>query len=206
MKYLFANFGDVWQLFMQHLSMTAISLGIALVIAIPLGILVSKFQSLYFPVTGFFGILYTIPSLALFAFLIPLTGLDVKTAVVGLVAYSQMILIRNVVAAIKGIDPMMLEAAKGMGMNRGQILMKIEMPLAVPVIIAGIRVAAVSTISIGSVAAWIGAGGLGTLIFDGLYRSYPDKIIAGTVSIAFLAILADLLFRGMEWLFRPKMA
>jgi osmoprotectant transport system permease protein len=161
---------------------------------------------LYFPVTGFFGILYTIPSLALFAFLIPVTGLDVQTAIVGLVAYSQMILIRNVVAAIKGIDPLMLEAAKGMGMNRGQVLMKIEIPLAVPVIIAGIRVAAVSTISIGSVAAWVGAGGLGTLIFDGLYRSYPDKIIAGTVSIAVLAILADLLFRGIEWMFRPKMA
>ncbi|WP_066371914.1 ABC transporter permease [Neobacillus fumarioli] len=206
MKYLFTNFDSVLQLFLQHLSMTAISLGIALVIAIPLGILVSKFQRLYLPVTGFFGILYTIPSLALFAFLIPLTGLDVQTAIVGLVAYSQMILIRNVVAAIKGIDPMMLEAAKGMGMNRGQILLEIEMPLAVPVIIAGIRVAAVSTISIGSVAAWIGAGGLGTLIFDGLYRSYPDKIIAGTVSIAVLAILADLLFRGIEWLFRPKLA
>ncbi|MBM7650744.1 ABC transporter permease [Neobacillus cucumis] len=206
MKFLFTNFDSVWQLFLQHLSMTVIALGIALLIAIPLGILVSKFQRLYFPVTGFFGILYTIPSLALFAFLIPVTGLDVQTAIVGLVAYSQMILIRNVVAAIKGIDPLMLEAAKGMGMNRGQVLMKIEIPLAVPVIIAGIRVAAVSTISIGSVAAWIGAGGLGTLIFDGLYRSYPDKIIAGTVSIAVLAILADLLFRGIEWMFRPKMA
>ncbi|MFM1651325.1 ABC transporter permease [Brevibacillus sp. B_LB10_24] len=204
MNYLFDHPEKVLGLFGEHLYITAISLGIALIIAIPLGLLVVKFSKLYVPVTGFLGLVYTIPSLALFAILIPITGLGSTTAIVGLIAYSQMILVRNVVAAIRGIDPLMLEAARAMGMNKWQMILKIEIPLALPVVVAGIRIAAVSIISIATVAAWINAGGLGTLIFEGIYRSHSEKIIAGTVTIALLAIAADLLFRLIEKWLRPN--
>ncbi len=204
MKYLFENLDMVMPYFWEHLTLTFSSLAIALCIAVPLGFLVAKYRRLQVPVTGMLGIIYTIPSMALYAALIPYTGLGVTTATIGLVAYAQMILVRNIAAAISGIDPMMIEAAKGMGMSRRQIIFKIEVPLAVPVVIAGIRIATVSIISIGTVAAWIGAGGLGRLIFQGLNHDHTDKIIAGTVTIAVLAIGADLLFRLIERVLSPK--
>jgi osmoprotectant transport system permease protein len=204
MSYLFNNPDRVMPFFWEHLSLTFTSLLIALCIALPLGFLISKYRRLQTTVTSVLGIIYTIPSMALYAALIPYTGLGVTTATIGLVAYAQMILVRNVVAAIKGIDPMMIEAAKGMGMSKCQIIFKIEVPLAVPVVIAGIRVATVSIISIGTVAAWIGAGGLGRLIFEGLNHDHTGKIIAGTVTIAILAIGADLLFRVIERFLSPR--
>jgi osmoprotectant transport system permease protein len=206
MSYLFNNLDKVGELFGQHVMLTFMSLGIALLFALPIGFLVAKYRQLYTPVTGVLGIIYTIPSMALYATLIPYTGLGVKTATIGLVAYAQMILVRNVVAAIKGIDPLMLEAAKGMGMNKWQIVLKIEMPLSIPVILAGIRIATVSIISIGTIAAWIGGGGLGTLIFQGLNHQHTGKIIAGTIAITVLAISADVSFRLIERWLRPKMA
>jgi osmoprotectant transport system permease protein len=206
MSYLFNNLSDVGALFGQHVMLTFTSLGIALLFAVPIGFLVAKFRQLYTPITGVLGIIYTIPSMALYATLIPYTGLGVKTAMIGLVAYAQMILVRNIVAAIQGIDPLMLEAAKGMGMGKWQIVWKIELPLSVPVILAGVRIATVSIISIGTIAAWIGGGGLGTLIFQGLNHQHTGKIIAGTIAITILAIAADVLFRFIERLLRPKMA
>ncbi|WP_276357602.1 ABC transporter permease [Cohnella caldifontis] len=204
MSYLFRNFDKVMPFFWEHLSLTFTSLLIALCIALPLGFLTAKFRKLQTPITGVLGIIYTIPSMALYAALIPYTGLGTTTAMIGLVAYAQMILVRNIAAAIKGIDPMMIEAAKGMGMSKGQIVAKIELPLAVPVVIAGIRVATVSIISIGTVAAWIGAGGLGRLIYQGLNHDHTGKIVAGTVTIAILAIAADLLFRAIEKILSPR--
>lgn len=206
MSYLFKHLDEVSVLFWEHLILTFSSLGIALLIAFPLGFLAAKYPRLHSPLTGTLGVIYTIPSLALYAALIPYTGLGVKTAMIGLIAYAQMILVRNIVASIKGIDPMVLESAKGMGMTQWQIVRKIEMPLAVPVILAGIRVAMVSIISIGTIAAWIGAGGLGRLIFQGLNHQHTGKILAGTISIALLAIAADTLFRLIEKLLRPKSA
>jgi osmoprotectant transport system permease protein len=204
MKYLFDNLDLVMQHFWEHLQLTFSALGIALCIAIPLGFITAKYRKLQMPITGVLGVIYTIPSMALYAALIPYTGLGVTTAMIGLVAYAQMILVRNVAAAINGIDPMMIEAAKGMGMSKWQIIFKIELPLAIPVVIAGIRIATVSIISIGTIAAWIGAGGLGRLIFQGLNHDHTGKIIAGTVSIAVLAISADLLFRLIERIISPK--
>lgn len=206
MNYFFSHLDIVWDLFKQHLELTFNSLGIALLIALPLGFLIAKYKPLHNPVTGVLGIIYTIPSLALYAALIPYTGLGVETAMIGLIAYAQMILVRNVVAAIKGIDPLMLEAARGMGMSKWQIILKIELPLSIPVILAGIRIATVSIISIGTIAAWIGGGGLGTLIFQGLNHQHTGKILAGTISIVILAFSADLLFRLAEKLLRPKVA
>ncbi|XID93469.1 ABC transporter permease [Paenibacillaceae bacterium WGS1546] len=205
MNYLFDNPDKVLPFFWEHLSLTFGSLLIALCIALPLGLLIAKYKKLQAPVTSVLGVIYTIPSMALYAALIPYTGLGVTTATIGLVAYAQMILVRNVVAAIRGIDPMMIEAAKGMGMSKSQIVFKIEIPLSVPVVIAGIRVATVSIISIGTIAAWIGAGGLGRLIFQGLNQDHTGKIIAGTVTIAVLAIGADLLFRVLEKILSPRL-
>jgi osmoprotectant transport system permease protein len=206
MSYLFDHPDVVMPYFWEHLRLTFSSLLIALCIAVPMGLLIAKFRKLQAPVTGVLGIIYTIPSMALYAALIPYTGLGVTTATIGLVAYAQMILVRNVVAAIQGIDPMMVEAAKGMGMSKLQIILKIEVPLAIPVVFAGIRIATVSIISIGTVAAWIGAGGLGRLIYQGLNHDHTGKIVAGTVTIAVLAIGADLLFRLIERLIRPRTA
>lgn len=186
--------------------MTLSSLGIAILVAVPISILIIKYEKLQMPVNSALGILYTIPSLALFAALIPYTGLGEVTAIIGLVAYSQMILVRNIVAAIKGIDPLVIEAAKGMGMTKWQVLFKIEIPLAVPVVLAGVRIATVSIISIASIAAWIGAGGLGVLIFQGLRSQHTEKILAGVISIALIAIFTDILFRILDRAFRPKIS
>jgi osmoprotectant transport system permease protein len=204
MSYLFNNLDTVLQFLWEHLVLTFTSLGIALLIAIPVGFLVARYQKLHVPVTGLLGVIYTIPSLALYAALIPYTGLGEVTAIIGLVAYAQMILVRNVVTAIKGIDPLVIEAAKGMGMTKLQIIVKIEVPLAVPVVLAGVRVATVSIISIASIAAWIGAGGLGQLIFQGISHDDPRKILAGVISIGLLAISADMFFRLLDRIFSPK--
>lgn len=204
MNYLLNNFDKIFDLLIEHLFLTFSSLGIALLVAVPLSVIIIKYRKFQTPVSSVLGLIYTVPSLALFAALIPYTGLGTTTAIIGLVAYSQMILVRNIIAAVDGIDPLVIESAKGMGMTKWQILSKIEIPLAVPVVLAGIRVATVSIISIASIAAWIGAGGLGSLIFQGLRSQHHEKILAGTITIAFVAILADMIFRILDKVFRPK--
>ncbi|NGQ94857.1 ABC transporter permease [Brevibacillus sp. SYP-B805] len=198
MKYLLTHLDKVGQLFWEHLYLVTISLLIALCIAVPVALCVSRYRKTYTPVIGGLGVIYTIPSLALFALLIPFLGLGTKSAITALVAYSQMTLVRNIVTAIRGIDPAIIEAAKGMGMNGWQILRKIVLPLALPVVVAGVRIATVSMIGIAAIAAYINAGGLGELIFEGIYSDHSGKIVSGTIAVAFLAILSDLLFRLLE--------
>ncbi|NGM82445.1 ABC transporter permease [Paenibacillus sp. 7124] len=198
MKYLVSNWERVVELFFQHLFLISVSLVIALAISIPIGVIISKVKVLYNPVVGLLGIIYTIPSMALFALLIPLVGLGTRSAIFALVMYAQMILVRNVVAALEGISPAIFEAAKGMGMGRWRIFWKIEMPLAMPVIIAGIRITVVSLIGIGAIAAYINAGGLGLLIFEGINQFNPQKVIAGTVAITLLAIVTDQLLQLLQ--------
>ena len=198
MNYLISNFDKVLKLLFEHLYLVSLSLFTALVIATVLGIIISRYKFLYGPIIGSLGIIYTIPSIALFALMIPFTGLGFKSAFIALVAYSQMILVRNIVAGIRGIDPAIIEAAKGMGMGKWRILFKIETPLALPVVIGGIRIATISIIGIATIAAYINAGGLGELIFEGIYQDHSQKIIAGTIAVAVLAISADLGFRLLE--------
>lgn len=195
---MFANSDRVFELFWQHLYLVGTSLFLSLLIALPLGIFISRRVKLAIPVLGTLGVLYTIPSLALFALIVPFLGLGFKPAVLALVMYSQMILVRNTVTAIRGIDPATIEAAKGIGMGKWRILWKIELPLALPVIIAGVRIATISMIAIASVAAYINAGGLGTLIFEGIAQDHSGKIIAGTFVVACLAIVADFTLRRIE--------
>lgn len=206
MRYLTAHPGLVAQLLGQHLEIVAAALALALCVAIPAGVAAARSRLLRAPILAVLGILYTIPSLALFAMLIPALGLGFRTAVVALGAYAQTILVRNIATGLTGVDPAAVEAARGMGMSPWQVFWKVERPLAMPVAIGGLRIAAVSTLGIANIAAWINAGGLGTLIFAGIYQDNPDKIVAGALSSAALAIGADVALRAVERRYRRHLA
>lgn len=198
MSYLVHHPTLVGQLTLQHLGIVATSLAIALLLAVPIGVLAARHAAFAAPLLGILSIMYTIPSLALFALLIPVFGLGFWTAVVALAAYAQMILVRNTAAALRGVDPAVVEAARGMGMSGAQVLWRVERPLAMPVFVAGVRVATVSLIGIATIAAWINAGGLGTLVLDGIERDYPAKAVAGAVAAVLLAFAADFGLRRLE--------
>ncbi len=198
MNYFFRHPGIVAHLTVQHLALVGTALAIALVVALPAGIAVARNRALATPVYGLLGIIYTIPSLALFALLIPVLGLGFWTAVVALAAYAQMILVRNTAAALSGVNPAIVESARGMGMSPSQVLWRIERPLAAPVFLAGVRLATVSLIGIATIAAWINAGGLGTLVLDGIEHDYPQKAVAGALAAVILALVADQSLRALE--------
>jgi osmoprotectant transport system permease protein len=198
MRYLVTNFGEVALRFGQHLRLTLIALAIALLIAVPVGVLITRVRRLERPVMAVLGIIYTIPSLALLVLLIPIVGLGSDNAVIVLVIYAQVILVRNIVAGLNGVDPAIVEAARGMGMNGWQRLLRVEMPLALPVILAGVRIATVTIIGIGSIAALINAGGIGRLLFDGVSQFNEQKVIVGSIAAAVLAGLANTLLRLVE--------
>lgn len=191
MRYLFEHPDRVLELTIEHIQLVSISMVVAILIGLPVGILVTRMRWLEMPVINTTGVLYTVPSLALFAILIPYTGLGTPTAVVALVMYSLLAIVRNTVAGIDAVAPATLDAAQGMGMTGGQRLRLVELPLALPVIMAGVRLATVSTIGIATIAAVIGAGGLGRLIFDGIRTLDADRIIAGAVMTSVLALSAD---------------
>ena len=200
LKYLVDRFGDVALRFREHLTLTLIALVIALLIAVPLGVLLSRYRRLEGPVMTVLNVLYTIPSLSLLVLFltVPFIGLGADNAVIVLVIYAQVILVRNIVVGLNGVDRDIIEAARGMGMNNWQRLVQVELPLALPVIIAGIRIATVTIIGIGTIAGLINAGGLGRLLFDGISRNYPDMIVAGAIGAATLAGLANLGLRMVE--------
>jgi osmoprotectant transport system permease protein len=197
-RFLFDNQSAVLALLGEHIRLVGITLLIALAIALPLGWLLSKVAWLRSPVLGVLGVIYTIPSLSLFVLLIPLLGLGARTAIVALVAYAQVMLVRNVLVGLVGIDPAIIEAAKGMGMNGWQRFWRVELPLALPLILAGTRIATLSTIAIATVAAFIGAGGLGQLLFQGVATGSRARIVAGSIAITLLALGAHVLLRGLE--------
>jgi osmoprotectant transport system permease protein len=182
----------------QHLMLTALSLLIALCIAMPVGFLLSRVKWLAVPMLSVLGMVYTIPSLAFLAMLIPLVGLGTEPAVIALVAYSQLILVRNVMVGFRSVDPSIREAGLGMGLSSWQLFWRIEVPLALPVILGGVRIATISVIGIATVAAWINAGGLGVLLFEGLYQNSMPKIVWGTLLVALLAILSNQTLLGLE--------
>src|SRR5258706_2864702 len=194
-RFLIDNPGPVGRLFGEHLQLAGISLAISLAIAIPVGWLISRVRWLRGPVLGVLGVIYTIRSLSLFVLLIPVLGLGARTAIVALVAYAQIVLVRNVLIGLTGIDPAIVEAAKGMGMNGWQRFSRVEFPLALPLILAGVRLAALSIIGIGTVAAFIGAGGLGQLLFQGVSTGNRPQIVAGSIALPPLALGANLLLR-----------
>ncbi len=198
MNYLAANPLQIAQLLFAHLFLTIVALAIAVAIALPVGVYAARNKRAGRFVLGLFGTLYTIPSLALLALLVPVFGLGFWTAVVALVAYAQMILVRNVVTALRNVPPALIEVARGLGMTPWQSFARVEFPQALPVVVGGIRVAAVTLIALANLAAWIDAGGLGTLIFTGIREDDPQKIVAGSLASAALAIGADMLLRAFE--------
>jgi osmoprotectant transport system permease protein len=185
-------------LFLKHLSFVGITMLISLVIAIPVGILLARYRRFYLPVVSISGLLYTIPSIAAFALLIPITQLSAATAIIPLVIYNQLVLIRNTTAAINGIDPLLIEVGRAMGMKPQQILFRVTLPLALPVIVAGIRIATVTTVGIAALAALVGQSDLGDLIFQNIVSGDLDAVIGGAILIAFLAIVADLLLLTLQ--------
>jgi osmoprotectant transport system permease protein len=185
-------------LLFAHLSITGISLLIGLVIAFPIALLLTRYRRLYLPVITAAGIIYTIPSLALLALLIPFTGLNAPTIIIPLVLYAQIVLIRNIVAAIRAVDPQLVEVGRAMGMNQLQLLLRVVLPLALPIIVAGIRVTTVTTIGIATLAPLIGVADLGTIIFRGRDFASVNLEAGGVILVCALAIGADLLLLALQ--------
>jgi osmoprotectant transport system permease protein len=205
MQYIFSinswNLGNpssIPNLIGRHLEIVGITMLISILIAVPVGLLISRYRRYYLPVITISGLLYTIPALAFVAVLITITHLTLTTILIPLVLYNQLILIRNTVAGIDAVDPLYLEVGKAVGMTRWQVLRQVTLPLALPVIVAGIRVATVTTISIASLAGFIGQGGLGSLIFENITAGDYDAILAGAILLALLAIIADLLLLVLQ--------
>jgi osmoprotectant transport system permease protein len=182
---------EIWARTLEHLQLTALTIVIGFAISFPLALLAHRRRRLYPPITWVTGVLYTIPSLALFVTLLPFTGLGTTTALIGLVAYTLLIFIRNTVAGLDGVPEDAKEAARGMGYTPRQILWRVELPLALPVIIAGVRIAAVTTVGLVTITALIGLGGLGHFILEGLQLFFSTATIVGAVLSVALALAVD---------------
>jgi len=182
----------------EHVVLVVTSLVLSLVIAFPLGIWTARRPALYVAAMAMTGVLYTIPALALFALLIPFMGLGKVPAITALVLYSLLILVRNIAIGIREVPAELIEAADGMGYGKGGRLLRIELPMALPVIVAGIRITVVTQIAVATVAAYINAGGLGDIIFQGITQDFGEKIAAGAVLTSLLAIAADEALKRVE--------
>ena len=198
MSYLLAHPAHVVLLAGAHLVLVAAALGTALLIALPLGLTIARNDRASGTVIGALGALYTIPSLALLALLVEVVGLGPAPIFVALVIYAQFVLVRNVVAGVRAIDPAQRDAAIGVGMSALQRILRVELPQALPVIVGGVRIAAVAMIALATLGGYVGAGGLGSLIFIGFTLHHTDEIVAGSVAACTLAIAVDLALRIFE--------
>ncbi|MCB1013691.1 MAG: ABC transporter permease [Acidimicrobiales bacterium] len=194
---------EIWERTVQHVQLTVIALVVGFAVSTVLALIALRFRRTYTPITGFAGVLYAIPSLALFAFLVPITGLSLLTAEIGLVSYTLLILVRNMVAGIDGVPAAVREAADGMGYTPWRRFVAVDARLATPTIVAGVRIAAVTTVGLVTVTALIGQGGYGALINDGLSRSFNTPIVVGAALSILLAMAVDLLLVGAERLLTP---
>jgi osmoprotectant transport system permease protein len=199
--FFFGHRSEIFHATLDHLTLVVIAMDIAIAIAVPLGMLIVQHRHLRAFALGLASVFQTIPSLALFGFLIPIPfigGIGRRTAIVALVLYALLPILRNTYVGVSGVDPAILEAAEAMGMTTTQILLRVRLPLALSVILAGIRTATVITIGVATIAAAIGAGGLGTFIFRGVAMVNDSVILAGAIPAALLAIFADLLLGQLE--------
>ncbi len=187
----------------QHVELTVIAIVIGLALSFPLALAARRWRWTQTPILSATGILYTIPSLALFAFLVPWTGLSRTTSEIGLVGYTLLILVRNIVAGLDSVPQDVREAAKGMGFSGSRQLLRIELPLALPSILAGVRIATVTTVGLVTVTALIGQGGLGQLILEGLTRDFRTPLVVGSVLSVVLAAVADLGLAATQRLMTP---
>jgi osmoprotectant transport system permease protein len=199
-EFLKSNWPELLTLTREHMMLVLVSTGLAVAIGLPLGILLTRIKSLRTPVLGFANVMQTVPSLALFGLLIPISffGIGARTAIVALALYALLPVIRNTVTGILGIEPKIREAATAMGMTGWQQLRMVELPLAMPVILTGIRVAVVISVGVATVAAAVGAGGLGTYIFRGLRQNDNNLLLAGAIASALLALICDFAIGQLE--------
>lgn len=204
MKWVPKNIPRLFEALLEHLHLVFTSVGIALVISLIFGIWASRRPRAFATIILVTGVLFAIPSLALFALLIPMMGIGAAPAITGLAAYSLMILIRNIGTGFQSIPHEVLEAAHGMGYGPIRRIWEVELPLALPYIVGGIRIAVVTVIGIATVAAYINAGGLGEIIFQGIDQRFPEKIIAGGLLTSVLALAADYLLASVEKVLRRK--
>lgn len=207
-QFISDNLTQVLFLTWEHVFMVGISLIVATAIGVPLGIAITKNEEIAKRVMNSANIIMTVPSIALFGLMMPVLaifnqGLGKVPAIIALVLYSQLPIIRNTYVAIKNVPPSLRDAGIGMGMNKWELLKEVEIPIAVPVIIAGLRTAAVMNIGIAAIAAYIGAGGLGVYIQQGIDRVYPEMIISGALLVSLFALLVDGLMAGLEHLATP---
>ena len=187
----------------QHVILTAIAVGIGFALSLPLAVLAHRLPRLRTPVLGAVGVIYTIPSLALFAVLVPFTGLSRTTVEIGLVGYTLLILVRNILTGLSGVPADVVDAARGMGYAGGRLLWRVELPLALPAVIGGIRIATVSTIALVTIGAEVSNGGLGRLILEGFQNDYRAEAFGASVLCVALAIVADLLLLVVQRLLTP---
>lgn len=202
-EYLQRNAEDVLGYLAQHASLTVQAVVLASLVALPLGALAHVRPRWAGPVLGVAGVLYTIPSLALFAVLAPYTGIERTTVLIGLVVYALLVLTRNVVVGLEGVDPAVRDAARGMGYGRARLLLTVELPNALPSIVAGLRLATVTTVALVTVGVVVGYGGLGQLMFRGFRSNYHAEIMTATVLCLLLALVCDLVLAGVGRLVTP---
>jgi len=192
------------QLTIQHVHVVAVSVVLATILGVLIGIFITRNKRLADSVLYVAGIIMTIPSIAMFGILIPIVGIGFTPAVIALVLYGQLPIIRNTYTAITGVDPAIIEAGRGMGMTERQLMLRIRLPLATPVILAGVRTAVVMNVGIAAIAAYIGAGGLGKYIFWGISRTWDQMVVAGAIGVSVIAILADWILGRLEKRLVPR--
>ena len=194
---------DIAAALREHVELTVAAVALGLLVSIPLALVALRWRRLASPVLAVAGVVYTIPSLALLAVLMPYTGLSRVTALIGLVGYTLLILVRNILAGIDAVPAEVREAARGMGFSGPGQLLRIDLPLAVPSIVAGVRIATVTTVGLVTVTALIGQGGLGRLILDGFTRDFRTPLVVGAALSVLLAVVADVALLGFERLVTP---
>jgi len=207
--FIWENLASIARMTVQHLEIVGTGVGLAIVTGVPLGIVITLDKRLAKVVLYISAIIMTIPSVALFGLMIPILsvigqGIGFLPTVIALFLYSQLPIVRNTYTAITNIDPSLREAARGMGMTTGERLLKVEIPIALPIIMAGVRMAVVINVGIAAIAAYIGAGGLGKLISRGISQSDPRQLIAGAILVSVLAIAADAVLSWIQRLLTPK--
>ena len=201
--YMSQHIDDILLRGLQHIQITLLAIAIAIAIGVPLGVLISYIKPFKKPVLGFANVVQAIPSIAILGFLVPFLGIGEKPAIFMVVLYSLLPIIKNTATGLSNISNETLEAAKGIGMTRFQILFKIRIPLALPVIMAGVRISAVTSVGLVTIAAFIGAGGLGYLIYSGIRTVNSNQILAGAIPACVLALAVDWLGAVIEKLTTP---
>jgi len=202
--FMASRFDQILMAAVEHLQLSFIALALAVAVAVPLGIVLTRHEKLAQPVIAVVNVFQTIPSLALLGFLIPFLGIGTKNAIAALFLYALLPILRNTYTGIKGVDKSLIEAGYGMGMTKNQVLFMVELPLSLSVIMAGIRTATVITIGTAALAAFIGGGGLGRMIYTGLAMVNNNMILSGAVPCAILALLADFILGRLEKAVTPR--